>query len=161
MGGGGSFWAWNLFTNGSVDSLPMEASWINTTNATKGALYRSGFTNQEVQMVGSPYNSTKRPLLGLTNGIVLLEGGGLAVELSDKIILSTTNTIMVTNAGGNTNQLSLTIDKRHGTISGSFVYPTNAKQGITINGVLMQNQTNAVGYFPGTNQTGAFLLGNP
>jgi len=159
-GGSGSFWAWNLLTNGTVDSLPMEASWINTTNPTKGSLYRSGFTNQEAQIIGSPYNSTNKPLLGLTNGVVMLEGGGLSVELSDKIILSTNNTIVVTNGGGNTNQLTLTIDKTHGKISGSFVYPTNAKQSITINGVLMQNQTNAAGYFTNFNQSGTFLLEN-
>jgi hypothetical protein len=90
----------------------------------------------------------------------MLEGGGLSVELSDKIILSTNNTIVVTNGGGNTNQLTLTIDKTHGKISGSFVYPTNAKQSITINGVLMQNQTNAAGYFTNFNQSGTFLLEN-
>ena len=46
---------------------------------------------------------------------------------------------------------------------GSFMYPTNgnAEQKFTINGVLMQNQTNAAGYFPGTNQSGVFWLGSP
>jgi hypothetical protein len=159
--GNESFWAWNLFTNGTVDSLPLEASWINTTNSTKAALYRSGFTNQNAQIIGSPYSSTNKPLLGLTNGVVTLEGGSLSQELSDNIYLSTNNAIVVTNAGGNTNKLSLTIDKTHGTISGSFVYPTNAKGSISINGVLMQNLTNAAGYFHGTNQSGAFLMGKP
>jgi hypothetical protein len=161
-GGGGSFWAWNLFTNGTVDSLPLEASWINTTNATKGALYRSGFTNQEVQIMGSPYNSTNKPLLGLTNGVVLLEGGGLSANLTNSILLATNNTItVVTNTVRNTNHLNLSIDKTHGIISGSFTNPTNANQTISINGVLMQNLTNAAGYFLGTNQSGVFWLGKP
>jgi len=158
-GGSGSLWAWNLFTNGSVDSLPQGTSWINTTNATKGALYRSGFTNQEAQIIGSPYNSTNKPLLGLTNGVVELEGGGLTVNLTNSIVLGANNMIIVvTNSVRNTNHLTLNIDKTHGTISGSFSNPTNANQTISINGVLMQNQTNAVGYFTNANQSGTFLL---
>jgi hypothetical protein len=161
-GGTGSFWAWNLFTNGTVDSLPLEASWVNTANATRGALYRSGFTNQEVQVIGSPYNSTNRPLLGMTNGVVVLEGGGLAVNLTNSILLATNNTItVVTNTVRNTNHLNLSIDRTHGTISGSFTNPTNANQTISINGVLMQNLTNAAGYFTNFNQSGTFLLENP
>jgi hypothetical protein len=161
-GGSGSFWAWNLFTNGTMDSLPLEASWINTTNSTKGALYRSGFTNQNAQIIGSPYNSTNKPLLALTNGEVILDGGGLAANLTNSILLATNNTItVVTNIVRNTNHLNLSIDKTHGIISGSFTNPTNSNQTISVNGVLLQNLTNAAGYFLGTNQSGAFLLDSP
>jgi hypothetical protein len=109
--------------------------------------------------MGSPYNSTNKPLLGLTNGVVLLEGGGLSANLTNSILLATNNTItVVTNTVRNTNHLNLSIDKTHGIISGSFTNPTNANQTISINGVLMQNLTNAAGYFLGTNQSGSFLL---
>jgi hypothetical protein len=53
----------------------------------------------------------------------------------------------------------LTINK--GLIIGSFANPAEPKQTIKVNGVILQNQTNAQGYFLGTNQSGAFLLGNP
>jgi hypothetical protein len=46
-------------------------------------------------------------------------------------------------------------------ITGSFANPTNKNQTITINGILLQDQTNAQGYFLGTNASGAFLLENP
>ena len=62
---------------------------------------------------------------------------------------------------GNTNKLKLSIRSKTGLISGSFQNPANAKQTITLNGILLQNQTNAQGYFLGTNQSGAFLLENP
>jgi hypothetical protein len=45
-------------------------------------------------------------------------------------------------------------------ISGSFANPDNTKQTIKFNGVILQGQTNAQGYFLGTNQSGAFLLEN-
>ena len=35
------------------------------------------------------------------------------------------------------------------------------QQTITVNGVLMQNQNNAAGYFLGTNQSGTFMLTAP
>jgi len=55
----------------------------------------------------------------------------------------------------------LKITMTTGALSGSFANPSNPKQSITIKGVLLQNQTNAAGYFLGTNQSGAFLLENP
>ena len=163
-GGSGSFWAWNLFTNGSVNSLPTWASWIDVTNSTKAALaaYRAGFRNENAQIIGSPYNSTSKPLLALTNGEVILDGGGLAANLTNSILLATNNSItVVTNIVRNTNHLNLSIDKTHGIISGSFTNPTNSNQTISVNGVLLQNLTNAAGYFLGTNQSGAFLLDSP
>ena len=48
-----------------------------------------------------------------------------------------------------------------GAISGSFANPSSPKRTIKVNAVLLQNQTNAAGYFLGTNQSGAFLLENP
>jgi hypothetical protein len=54
----------------------------------------------------------------------------------------------------------LTINKTAGAISGIFVNPSNSKDTIKVTGVLLQNQTNAAGYFLGTNQSGAFLLEN-
>jgi hypothetical protein len=52
----------------------------------------------------------------------------------------------------------LKINTANGVISGSVANPLNPKQTIPVNGVLMQSQTNAQGYFPGTNQSGVFLL---
>ena len=154
--GNGSLWSWNCFTNGAIISAP-NASWLNGTNSAKTALYRAGFTNETVSIFGSAYDPTNKPLLALSKGEVTLEGGNLPFTLTNQITLASNNLITLTNAA-DTNKLKLTINKTNGVISGTFANPSNPKQTITVNGVLLQNQTNAAGFFPGTNQTGSFLL---
>jgi uncharacterized repeat protein (TIGR02543 family) len=155
--GAGSLWGWNYFTNNAIVSAPF-LSWINATNSAKTAVYRSGFTNQQAAVIGSIYTSTAQPLLGLTNAQVTLEGGGLPFGITNQITLASNNKITVPRAAENTNGLTLTITTKTGLISGTFLNPASAKQTITVNGVLLQNQTNAAGFFLGTNQSGAFNL---
>jgi hypothetical protein len=155
-GGTGSLWGWNYFTNHTIISAPY-ASWINATNSTKTAVYRSGFTNEQAAIIGSFYTSTNKPLLSLTNAQVILVETSPPFSITDQITLASNNTIKVTDAAGKTNKLTLTI-KTSGLITGSFLNPANAKQTIQVNGVLLQNQTNAQGYFLGTNQSGTFIL---
>ena len=155
-GGAGSLWGWNYFTNRTVVSAP-SLSWINATNSAKTAVYHSGFTNQQTTVIGSLYTSTNKPLLSLTNAQVILEGGNLPFSIINQITWASNNTITVLHNAQNTNGLTLRITTS-GLISGSFLNPANAKQTITVNGVLLQNQTNAAGYFLSTNQSGAFIL---
>jgi hypothetical protein len=155
-GGNGSLWSWNCFTNGAMMSAA-GGSWINATNSTKTALYRAGFTNEAASIFGSAYNPAAAPLLALTNGQVILQGGNLPFPIINQFILTPNNTVLLTNAA-DTNKLVLTITKTNGVISGAFANPGNPGQTINVNGVLLQNQANAQGYFPGTNASGAFLL---
>jgi hypothetical protein len=48
-----------------------------------------------------------------------------------------------------------------GVITGGSDNPADLKQTIKINGVLLQNQTNAAGRVPGPNHSGAFFLEKP
>jgi uncharacterized repeat protein (TIGR03803 family) len=162
-GGNGSLWSWNCFTNtnGAMIVFSTNASWINATNSVKTALYRDGFTNQAASIFGSAYSSTNKPLLALTQGQVILEGGNLPLPITNQIALASNSAITLTAAAENTNKLALTITKTNGVIRGTFVNPSNPRQTNRISGVLLQNQTNAAGYFLGTNQSGTFLLGNP
>jgi hypothetical protein len=159
--GAGSLWGTNYFTNHSIISVPF-LSWINATNSAKGALYRSGFTNEQAAVLGSLYTPANKPLLGLANAQVILEGGGLPLSITNQIAWASNNTITVpAGIAGNTNGLKLTITAtgaKTGLISGSFLNPSNAKEPITINGILLQDQTNAAGYFLGTNASGSFIL---
>ena len=70
-GGAGSLWGINYFTNHTIESVPC-LSWINGTNSSKNALYRSGFTNQQAAAIGSFYSPTNKPLLDLTDGQIIL-----------------------------------------------------------------------------------------
>jgi hypothetical protein len=155
-----SVFGWNYFTNQTL-TAPAFVSWINVTNKAKAALYFFGFTNQEAAVVASYYTATDKPILSLTEGQVTLEGGDLPFTITNQIEWASNNTITVPHTAENTKGLKLTITSKTGLITGSFHYPANAKQTITINGVLLQNQTNAQGYFMGTNQSGAFLLKSP
>ncbi len=111
-------------------------------------------------MIGSAYNATDKPLLALSTGQVTLDGGNLPFSITNQINLTANNVITLTAVAENTNKLALTINKTTGAISGSFANPTSPKQSIKVNGVLLQNQTNAAGYYLGTNQSGAFTLEN-
>jgi hypothetical protein len=157
--GTGSLWGTNYFTNHTLISAPY-LSWINATNSAKGALYRSGFTNEQAAVIGALYTSTNKPLLGVTNAEVILEGGNLAFNIINHIDWASNNTITAsTNIVGNTNGLKLSItSSASGLITGSILNPTNKNLTIPIAGVLLQNQSNAAGYFLGTNQSGEFLL---
>jgi hypothetical protein len=143
--GHGSLWGWNYFTNHTITNASA-LSWINATNAAKTAVYRSGFTNQQLALTGGSYVSSQ-PL-----------PSGLAVTLQET---NPSFTITITNLIGNTNKLTLKTNKTTGVISGSFANPANSKQLIKVNGVILQNQTNAQGYFLATNQSGIFLLQSP
>jgi hypothetical protein len=143
-GGKGSVWGWCLFSNQTV-TASAALSWINPGNPAK-ALYPAGFTNQQATLTGSLYLSSQTLPDGLT---ATLQGGDLPFP------------IVVPDLTGNTNNLTLHTNKLTGLISGTFRNPSNAKQAIKVNGVILQGQTNAEGYFLGTNQSGAFLLSSP
>jgi hypothetical protein len=146
-GGKGSLWGWNYFTNHTITNAS-SLSWINKTNSSKTAVYRSGFTNQEATITGGRYVSTNTLPTNLT------------------ATLEETNpplTITVTNLSENTNKLTLKTNKTTGVISGSFANPDEPQKTIKVNGVILQlqDQTNVRGYFLGTNQSGKFTLDPP
>ena len=89
---------------------------------------------------------------------MILEAVNPPISITNQIIWASNNTITVPLTVGNTNGLALTNTAKTGLISGSFQNPANPKQTIKINGVLLQDQTNALGYFPGANQSGSFLV---
>ena len=168
-GGHGSLWSWNCFTNtsGAMIIFSTNASWINATNANKAAVYRSGFTNPQASIIGSVYTWTNKPLLSLTseqrtNLQVILQWDNPPYSITNtQITLASNGTITVPGAAvvaENTNKLALTINKTNGVIRGTFVNPSNPRQTNRISGVLLQSQTNAQGYFLGTNHSGTFLL---
>jgi hypothetical protein len=156
--GNGSLWGWNYFSNHTV-TAPSALSWINATNPSKTALYRSGFTNQQETLIGGLYVSTSSLPIDFT---ATLAGGDLPFVITNDVVISDDDKITPANSS-DTNKLMLTITKSTGVISGSFVNPSDSKQTIKINGVilLLPGQTNAQGYFLGTNRSGDFTLDPP
>ncbi|MGP8197902.1 MAG: hypothetical protein ACLQU4_00185 [Limisphaerales bacterium] len=141
--GKGSLWGWNYFNNNYITNASM-LSWINAANSSKTAVHRLGFTNQQATLTGGLYTPSETL------------PAGLAVSLQDSNF-----TLMIPNLAENTNKLTLKTNKTTGVISGSFANPDDPKQIIKFNGVILQGQTNAQGYFLGTDQSGAFTLAPP
>jgi len=156
-GNGGAVIGWLTFSNQPATALGGPLHWFRPAGKIP-AVYQSGFTNLAVPVIGSAYHPADKPLLALTSGQVTLDGGNLPFTITNQIALASNNTIALPSAPENTNKLALTINKTTGAISGTFANPSNPKQTVKVNGVLLQNQTNAAGYFLGTSQSGAFLL---
>ncbi len=141
-GGKGSLWGWNYFTNHTITgAYPL--SWINATNASKTAVCRSGFTNQEATLVGENYLGGQKLPPGLT----------VELQLDNPPL-----TITIPTLPRNADKLTLTTNKTTGVISGSFANPAVSKKTIKVGGVILQSQASAQGYFLGTNQSGLLLI---
>jgi hypothetical protein len=154
-GNGGAVVGWLTFSNQPASALGGTLYWFRPKGKNP-TFYQVGFTNLSVSVSGSAYNPNATPLLALSNGQVTLDGGNLPLAITNHITLSSSGSITV--APGNTNKLALTINKTTGALGGTFANPSNPKQTFKISGVLLQNKPSGVGYFLGTNESGAFQL---
>jgi uncharacterized repeat protein (TIGR01451 family) len=165
--GRGSLLGWIVFTNAPPQNVSGQVNWIKPANPAS-ALYPSGFTNLSVTgVLGSPYANTTRtgvPVLNLTNGALLLSNGNL---LNGSLLFTNIGTNAASHSAltnldagttlGPTNYLAIALNPNNGLITLTF-QPTGATNATLAHGAVLQNQTNALGAFPGTNQTGSFLL---
>lgn len=150
--GNGFVMGWLSFTNvpGSQPSGQLVWSMPNTPDA---KYYPSGFTLLP-QAVGSPYALTNgQSVLSLNHGHFVVEGGGLAHNITNAFSLAGSSFTPVPT----TNRLSLSVNSSTGRFQGSFYDPASLR---TYNfwGALLQSQTNGSGYFVNTNQTGRVRL---
>jgi hypothetical protein len=161
----GSFLGWIYFTNSPPQNIGTNSwvNWIKLTNS-HTAFYPNGFTNLIVTGIeGSPYTNTMLagiPILDLTNGTLALSNGNLTngALVFTNIGTNLASHNLLTNLGGTTtNHLTLSIATNTGVVTLTF-RPTGAHADTTAFGVVLQNQTNALGAFVGTNQTGSFIL---
>ncbi len=141
-----------FFSTGTVNSSG-PVTWIKPPMHT--AFYSNGFTLNS-PLTGSafvtPSNSVR--LLNFTNGTLTLRGANLPFDITNSVVLNSNNTVTVTG----TNGVVVILNKLTGALTGSrFLDPV--KRVLTpINGVILQNQNEARGYFRGTNQSGSVLL---
>ena len=153
----GSLSGWVIFTNLPGRSLEGSAAWFRTNSS--GKLYPHGFTNA-VSITGSTFTpgSAKTPVLGRTNWQITLSGGNLPVPLTNDATLSLAGNF-ATNGPG-ISKLTLSVVPATGLISGSFLDPATGLA-TPISGIVLQQQTNAAGFFLSTNATGLFQLTPP
>ncbi|MGA2749442.1 MAG: hypothetical protein ABSG59_11755 [Verrucomicrobiota bacterium] len=145
--GGDTVIGWiGVSTNGLAGT---NTSWSKAPG--KGPYYAAGFTNI-LQLLGSTYVVPKKnaTVLSLTSPTVTISGGDLAESLTNSVTQKSETYSAGTNA-------TLTISTGNGSFSGKF-YDPNTRKAQTFNGVVLQNQGAARGYFLGTNESGAVLL---
>lgn len=150
----GSVWGWLQFSNGKPVG---DFSWIKTDGASN-YIYPVGFTSV-LEVVGSPYSPPAKGVraLPITNGMATFSDGNLAGPMAWSVNWSSNNAITV-SAG--LVKPTFTLAAKTGLLKGTFPHPQLGDARVSFGGVLMQNQTNAVGTFVGTNQSGSLQV-NP
>lgn len=126
-------------------------NWFKYRHTTK--YHADGFTN-EAMIIGSRFTNSTGRALDLDSGSIGFTNGNLAGDFSNSITIDANG--RVTNL--ETNRLSLSLSTGNGLMSGSVTPPSGGKS-IPFKGVVIQKQTNAVGYFLGTNVSGRVQLG--
>lgn len=138
---------WLSFTN---DSIAGQVSWIKLPQAS-AKYYPAGFTNT-AEVIGSSYNETNGvSLLNLTDGLMTLANGGFAQAVTNQVTSPDINTF--TDANGD----KLTFKATTGAFKGSFTDPVTGKP-VAMNGVVLQNQNIAAGYFLDNSTSGSVML---
>jgi len=150
-GGQGSILGWINFTNRPVSSLGGELAWFKPSKPS-ARYYPAGFTNP-TSAIGSPFlpppSAKPHGSVSITNGVVILAGGNLPSAI--------TNTFNLNGTATGTNRITLKWNVISGAVSGSFIHPATGRS-IALEGVLLQNQDGARGFFLGTNLSGGLIL---
>jgi len=149
--GAGSVMGDLVFTNLSETAIDGLVTWIRP--ATSNRYYPAGFTNSSL-VIGSPYTPPSGGrVLNTTTNLFIVSGGNIIGAVTNDSTFSMANELTVSNA----TVLKLSAPSS-GLMTGSFWHPTLPGIRKTLRGVALQQQNIARGYFPGTNEIGAFLL---
>jgi hypothetical protein len=150
----GSLQGWLTLTNETTNQtsplptiLGTNLAWFKA--AVSGPLYSAGFTNTNLSALGSLYTGG----FTLAGGTLILSNGNLAAQIFTNVsvtgnkLLSSDSVVLGTIAPA-TGAVTLTLKA------------TDTAPKITAKGVILQDAagTNAAGWFPGTNESGYFLL---
>jgi hypothetical protein len=152
--GKGSLMGWLNFTNVPPKTLSGLLTWMKPSTAAK-TLYPGGFTNS-VAVLGSDYTPpvSGLPLLGFPEVSFTLSGGNFQEPLTLDLGIATNNS--VTNFSEPTNHVAVTFTPATGALTLTLAHPP-----VTAKGVVLQDRTNAAGWFLGTNSSGSFLFTLP
>jgi hypothetical protein len=152
-GGKGSILGWLSFTN--EGAISGQTGWFKLPQAT-AKLYPGGFTNS-AGVMGSVYQYTNGlPLLGFTDGQLLLTNGDLLDAITDQIGLGP-EMKATDQSATNQNTATLTFVASSGLFKGNVVNPATGRP-IAVNGVVVQNQNFGAGCFLGATESGSVLL---
>jgi hypothetical protein len=117
------------------------------------AYYPEGFVVERT-LRGYIYTATKPVLPISTNGFIEFEGGGLENPVVNSVALRTTNTVVNLTPAV---PLTATITNADGMFTGNVTFPGGGA--VTYRGIILQRETNGVGYFRRSGQSGHVLFG--
>jgi hypothetical protein len=154
--GGGLMISWLTFTNRPNDDINGTLSWIKPGGLLSkyAAFYANGFTN-ECELGGSRFIKplATNLLINLPTGTVSFEGGNLASDFSNEILLGPKS--LVANLGNNLMSLKFSTSK--GTFSGSVVDPSNGRLA-KFQGAVLQKLDAGFGFLLATNQSSRVVI---
>jgi hypothetical protein len=136
-------------------------AWIKVSGP-RGSLYAGGFTNTNVNILGSFYIPPTAGLnsLDLTNGTLTISNGNSGQVLTYSNLTLVDNKLANQGAAGNpANLLEGVVTPATGAMTVTF-RPTGASSDVVAKGVVLQDAspTNAAGWFLESDQSGFFLL---
>ena len=95
-------------------------------------------------------------MLNLTDAVVVLSGGQRPDSYTNHVTISSNN--RVTLSPSSPDRLTVTFKPPTGLFTGTF-QAAGSPRIVSFKGAVLQNSTNASGYFLGTNQSGRVLIG--
>ncbi|HTA30878.1 MAG TPA: hypothetical protein VK731_10345, partial [Candidatus Cybelea sp.] len=146
---------WLNLANGSPAGVLV---WIREASHTSPA-YPGGFTNN-VQVLGSPWTNPPpgMPALMMPNGQLNVAGAdGLSPQLSFAVQVNTRNALVKIAQGSPSNSLTGSINPKTGVLTLAFGNDTG-RATIQALGAVLQNTTNAGGFFAGKTSAGSITL---
>ncbi len=152
--GQGSIMSWVTFTNTPQTDFSGSVNWARPASPL-AKYYPAGFTNQTV-ILGFAYHQPAKGtgVLNFSSGAVTLEGGNLAQNITNHVLLDGNNRI--NNLSDN--KLSMTVTLATGSLRGTVTDPATLKA-IAFGGVVLQRANLASGNFLGTSQCGQVHFG--
>jgi uncharacterized repeat protein (TIGR02543 family) len=154
-GGKGSILGWLNFTNTGL--IAGDTAWFKLPMSS-AKLYPGGFTNNATVM-GSSYQFTNgEPLLGSSEGDLILTNGDLSAGVTNSIVIgSQVNLTTGGSSGGTANNAKVTFVDSTGMFRGTVLNPDTGKE-MPYSGVVLQNQGLGAGLFVGPNETGSAVI---
>jgi hypothetical protein len=152
--GKGSVFGWLTLLAADTNDVSGSLLWTRPADP-HVLLYPTGFTN-ETECFGSRYiiPPLNTPVLAISSGLVLLDGGNLAPPITNSITLDSRNKFDIPPSAAS---LNLNLSPSAGTFRGSFLHPQTGKR-VQVQGVVLEKQDLGAGFFLGPTQSGKVYL---
>jgi hypothetical protein len=150
----------NLHFSGIAGPVTGKLNWIRSTSPTAlPALYSAGFTNTDMNVIGSYYAppAPGNGALNVGNGTILAGPCDIGLQSAYNWIVAINGNNTLTRTAGDSGFKSCTIQPAVGLCTLRF-RPIGISTDIVGTGVIIQNNGIILGFFPGLHQAGEFVL---